>query len=185
MLFFALLACVPDPEPVSLCPAYSGLTAAGRTWEYGVFADGSTSSRHLDALGAEVVTVSGPDWAATYLCDADGLWIVTRTATLPDRTARWEYDPPGLEMPAVLEPGVAWTADAAWWYSDSLGTTRTQSSSTQFDVVTTSHSNVTAGAFDTLEVHVLGGDAGSDTRHYADGIGLVLSDSAQLVAVDM
>ncbi len=184
MLLLALIACAPEAEPASVCPAYSGLTAAGRTWEYGAFADGSTSSRHLEALGSEEVMVTSTAVTDTYLCDADGLWIVTRTATLSDRTARWEYDPPGLEMPAVLEPGVAWTADAAWFYSDSLGTTRTESSSTQFDVVSTAKSKVTAGAFDTLEVHILDADAGSDTRYYADGVGLVLSDSAQLVAVD-
>ncbi len=183
MLFFVLLACAPEVEPASVCPAYSGLTAAGRTWEYGAFADGSTSSRHLDALGSDKVTISGTDWADTYLCDADGLWIVMRTATLPDRTARWEYDPPGLEMPAVIEPGVAWTADAAWFYSDSLGNTSTASSSTQYDVVTTARSNVIAGAFDTVEVHVLDAEADGDTRYYADGVGLVLSDRAQLVAV--
>lgn len=182
MTFLLLaLACAPEADP--LCPSYSGLTVLGRTWEYEAFAGEERWSVELAELGVGGVTLEGEGWTETYVCDADGLWAVSRREEAGEGWADWQFDPPALTMPAAFAPGDAWTTEAAWHYSDSEGETRTESLSTQREVVAVVESNVAAGSFDALELHVLGGEAGEDTEYRAAGVGLVLTDAAQLVKV--
>lgn len=180
VLFFAL-ACAPEPAD-PLCPAYAGLATEGRTWEYHSFADDTSLSTTLEHLGVDGVTLRGDGWREELTCDADGLWIERRVEEHDGVEAVWSFDPPGLVMPAALEPGTAWTAAWAWQYADTTGVVRVESSDTQLEVIGAGHSNVAAGAFDTLEVHVQSGSS-SDTRYYAADVGLVLDDGMQLVAL--
>lgn len=181
MLLILALACAPESD-TPLCPAWSGFTAEGRSWEYEAFGDDSVSVTTLDTLGLDRVSASGDGWRDDYHCDADGLWIDRGEVVTDALEATWTYDPPGLVLPAVLEPGLAWTAAWAWQYADTTGEVRVESSDVQFEVVAAGRSNVAAGAFDTLEVRVQDGSA-SDTRYYALDVGLVLDDRQQLAAL--
>lgn len=180
LLWFAF-ACAPEAPP--LCPSYSGLTALGRIWEYEAFSEENRWTVELTELGVGGVSLVGEGWTESYLCDADGLWVVSRAEEGGDAWADWQFDPPALTMPAEIAPGDAWTTEAAWHYSDSTGATKTESLSTQYAAVAAVESNVAAGSFEALELHVLGGEAGEDTQYRAAGVGLLLTDEAQLVAV--
>ncbi len=174
-------ACAPDGD--LLCPSYSGLTAVGRIWEYEAFAGDERWSVELTELGVGGVTLVGEGWTEAYLCDTDGLWAVSRHDIDGDFWADWQFDPPALRMPAAITPGDAWTTEAAWHYTDSDGASNVESLSTQVEVLAAVESNVSAGSFDALELHVLDGNAGEDTEYRAAGVGLVLTDAAQLVEI--
>ncbi|GDX79229.1 hypothetical protein LBMAG42_10400 [Deltaproteobacteria bacterium] len=180
-LLWLAFACAPEAAP--LCPSYSGLTALGRTWEYEAFVGDERWTVELTELGVGGVTRVAEGWTETFLCDADGLWAVSRHESDGDAWAEWEFDPPALSMPAEIAPGDAWTTEAAWHYTDSAGVTKTESLSTQYEVVAAVESNVAAGSFEALELRVLGGQVGRDTEYRAAGVGLLLTDAAQLVEV--
>lgn len=181
MMLLLTLACAPPTA--QLCPAYSGFSVEGRIWEYQSFADEDRWEVVLSELSAEAVSLVGPGWTESYLCDEEGLWTLGRHEEEGDFSADWAYDPASLRLPAAIAEGDAWTVEAAWIYSDSDGVSRTQSTSTQVDVVATSESHVTAGSFEVLELHVLNEDAAADREYREADIGLVLTDGAQLVAV--
>ncbi len=184
MLLFFALGCAPE-EPTPICPVWSGLSEVGRTWRYREFAgDGEEWEARLEELGLDRVVVEGDQWREQYVCDDEGLWIELRTQDDEAGAARWEFDPPGLVMPATLAVGDAWTAAWAWRYSDASGAVATASSSAQWAVVGETESNVSAGAFDTLEMYVYDEENGGDSRYYAPGVGLVLSGASQLVSME-
>lgn len=187
MLLLLAFACAPEAPP-PLCPAYSGFTEVGRSWTWRSFADDAETTATLTDLDADVVTLVGDGWQERYRCDPDGLWAVARTEDDdgggPDGwSARWDYDPAALVMPATFAVGDAWTTAWAWHYSDSAGTVETASRTEQVDVVGEGESNVRAGAFTTLELHRLDDDAAARTEYRAADVGLVLDDDAQLLSL--
>jgi len=176
-----LLAC--DETPVSACPSWSGLGLETRTWTYSRFGEGGTYEVLATPTALDEFLLTSPAYDAELTCEESGLVVRSEHRITEALEAWWEYDPPALWMPATLEAGTAWSLGSGYAYHDSTGVVETRSDDTQFAVVGTTEQHVTAGGFDTLEVQVQDGAEG-DTRYYADGVGLVLDGTAQLVAVD-
>lgn len=180
-MILLLLACAETPE--SACPPWSGLGLEARTWTYAEFGAADTYDLVATPTALDVFALTSPGYDAELACEPDGLYVLAEHRVDDELEAWWEYDPPALWMPAVLAAGTAWSLGAGYAYHDSTGVVETRSDDTQYAVVGAAEQHVTAGGFDTLQVQVIDGLEG-DTRYYADGVGLVLDGSAQLVAVD-
>ncbi len=176
-----LLACAEAPQ--SACPGWSGLGTETRVWTYSPFGEGETYTLTATPTAFDQFVLTGPEHDATLTCDADGLWLLDEHRLTEDLESWRTYEPPALLMPATVSAGSAWSFGASYTYRDSNGVAETRSDDLQFAAVGTVQQHVTAGGFETLEVQVIDGLEG-DTRYYADGIGLVLDGSAQLVSVD-
>lgn len=176
-----LLACrvVEDPD-AGVCPSWSGLVGTGQVWSWERFADEHTWMASLDVFEAENVEVVQADGVSTYRCDAEGAWATGRWQGTAETWSEWTFEPPYLVVPRVLEVGTAWSSDIAWNLQRSDGTQETASTSAQFIVEAEVQTVVPAGSFDTLQVRVLDAEGG-DSWYFARDVGVVLTDSDQLV----
>lgn len=184
MLLF-LLACrvVEDPD-AGVCPAWSGLSVEGQRWSWERFADDLAWEATIETLEAENVSVASGDSVSTYRCDEDGAWAVERRAGDDATWSKWRFDPPYLVVPRSLEVGSAWTSEVAWNLIRSDGTTEVGSASTQFYVEAEVESVVPAGSFSALQVRVLS-DEGGDSWYFARDVGVVLTDTDQLLGMTL
>lgn len=181
MTFFLLFACAEEPQ--SVCPSWSGLGLESRTWTYAPLSEGDPWDDVATLLALDHFELTRPGYDAELRCEADGLFLLNEHRVTDTLEAWWDYEPPALWMPALLESGTAWSLDAGYDYHDDAGVVVTRRADTQFAVVGEADQDVTAGGFSTLAIQVFDG-AASDTRYYADGVGLVLDGTVQLVDVD-
>lgn len=180
-MLLVLLACAPEPE-ATICPSWSGFRGVGQRWDYEAFDGSDQWTSSLVALTEDEVVVRTGGREDTFRCDAEGVWLIGRDDSYEDGSwAAWDFEPPVLALPAELEPGLAWSMDAAWQYTDSTGVRRVESHTTQYEALDTSESHVAAGTFATLAIAVLDEDIAHDTQYRAEGVGVVLTDTAQLV----
>lgn len=184
MLLF-LLGCrvVEDPD-AGVCPAWSGLSVEGQTWSWERFADDVAWEASLETLDAENVSLVTDDNVSTYRCDDEGAWALERREGDDTLWTKWSFDPPYLVVPRSLEVGSAWASNAAWNLVRSDGTTEVGSASTQFYVEAEVESVVPAGSFSALQVRVMA-DAGTDSWYFARDVGVVLTDTDQLLGMSL
>lgn len=180
-MIWLLLAChyVDDPDD-GVCPAWSGLSVEGQLWDWERFEDDAVWRQSLDVLAPDATEVATSTTRTTYRCDDDGAWATNKRETSGEQWVEWTYDPAFLVVPRHLSVGDAWSSDAAWNLLRSDGTEETASESIQFVVEDEVATIVPAGSFDALQVRVLG-EAGKDTWYFARDVGVVLTDTAQLL----
>lgn len=174
---------IEDPDD-GVCPSWSGLSVEEQVWRWESFAENVAWEASLASLDAENVSVVTGDSVATYRCDEEGVWAVERRDGNDTSWAKWSFDPPHLVVPRTLEVGSAWASDSAWNLLRSDGTTGTGSATTQYYVEAEVESVVPAGSFPALQVRVLD-EAGTDSWYFAREVGVILTDTEQLLGVTL
>ena len=129
-----------------------------------------------------------------YSCDADGMWLDGYETQLSYTSSGTEVyvesvlvyrDPHPLVVPASLSVGSTWTFEGSYDYSDSNGSSSSNTIWQEYEVVDQGSITVPAGTFDAYEVVGTGEGAEPWVAWYAEGVGVVAhEDTYELVSVD-
>lgn len=187
------------------CGPWTGFVD-GRTWRYVYTAGGATEGEWSDVLGtiaADGTVTSHRSLAQTngatayaaetdtvYRCKADGLWLVsassTWTSTFDGATSEgWQdsaWASSGPVAPRVLDVGTRWEWSYDLTYTASFGD-GAQAGTVTYEVEASESVATVAGTWDALQVFETTDQGASLRSWYAQDVGLVATETVELVAI--
>lgn len=191
-------------EGAATCDSWTGYVD-GRQWTYAYpkssSSDGGwTSTVTVDAGAVTLTQVGDQDNSQAqvhteanygYRCDADGLWLLTGDTTTTSvvdgvETQSWiqgTWDSEGPVQPPRLTMGDTWAWGYTYTYTSSDGDGGYEGD-VDYRAEVEEEIEVPAGTYAAMRVFQSADQGASGRSWFADGVGLVATDTVELVEVD-